>query len=226
MRKAGFTAMTLSVAAKQHDDKWFAQGEVMTTEQSTPPGPCMAGKVGALLYDDAVAVDAVLTAAVAAIRARGVVVGGLLQRFGERLSNGKQSMWLDDIATGRRIRLDQPRGPGAKACTLDLDALAQASCMLRYTIESAPALIVVNRFGRAEVEGGGMRAEIAEAICSGAAVLIAVRSSRLDQLRDFLGESPAPVMPSPQAIADWAERVTASCRKACPARAAEVEGDQ
>jgi hypothetical protein len=194
----------------------------MTIEQPTPPGPCIAGKVGALVYDDAVAVDTVLTTAVATIRARGVVVGGLLQRFGERLSNGKQSMWLDDIATGQRIRLDQPRGPGAKACTLDLDALAQASCMLRYTIESAPAVIIAGRFGRAEAEGGGMRAEIAEAICSGAAVLIAVRPSRLDQLRDFLGESPSHLAPSPNAIADWAERVTAIDRRACAYGAAEV----
>jgi hypothetical protein len=220
--------MTLSVAGRRREYRRFAQSEVMTIDQSTPPGPRMAAKVGALLYDDAIAVDAVLTTAVAAIRARGVVVGGLLQRFGERLSNGKHSMWLDDIATGQRIRLDQPRGSGAKACTLDLDALAQASCMLRYTIESAPALIIVNRFGRAEVEGGGMRAEIAEAICSGAAVLIAVRSSRLDQLRDFLGDSPSHVMPSPRAIADWAEQVTASGRQAGDARPVEgeVEGDR
>jgi Protein of unknown function (DUF2478) len=181
----------------------------MTIHQPTPPGSSMADKVGAVLYDDAVEVDAILIAGVAAIRARGVAVGGLVQRFGERLPNGKQSMWLDDIATGHGIRLDQPRGPGAKACTLDLDALAQASCMLRCAIEAAPALIIVNRFGRAEAEGGGMRAEIAEAICCGAAVLIAVRFSRLEHLKDFLGEPPSLVMPSPRAIVDWVDRATA-----------------
>jgi hypothetical protein len=171
------------------------------------PAPEIATKVGVLLYDKTVDIDAVLASAVQRIRAQGTSVGGLLQRQGALQSNGKHEVWLDDIETGQSIRIDEPRGPGARACILDPDGLAQASLLLRATTESAPALIVVNRFGHAEANGEGLRAEIAEAICSGAALLVAVRPARLQALEDFLGAPPTTLKLSPDAIADWAARL-------------------
>jgi hypothetical protein len=185
------------------------RGLKMTMNPRMPSQSDIAAKVGVLLYDTTVEVDAILTDTVQCVRARGIAVGGLLQRLGERLSSGKHSMWLDDIATGRTIRLDQPRGPGARACILDTDALAQAACLLRSATEAEHELIIVNRFGHAEANGGGMRAEIADAICSGAAVVIAVRPARLDGLEDFLGGPASLLQPSPEAITDWAERAVA-----------------
>ena len=162
-------------------------------------------KVGVLLYDSTTEVNTILADTVERLRARRLTVGGLLQRSGDRLPNGKRGMLVDEIATGRTIRLDQPRGPGAVACILDPDALAQAACLLRRTIDSQPDVIVVNRFGTTEADGGGLRAEIAEAICSGAVVLIAVRSSRLADLEQFLGCTATLLSPSAAAIADWVE---------------------
>ncbi len=181
----------------------------MTTRLPVPPEPDVAARVGVLLYDTSVEVDSILTSAVDRLRASGVTVGGLLQRFGEALPNGKFRMWVDDIATGQSIRLDKPRGAGASACILDPDALAQAACMLRRITEARPDLIIVNRFGHAEADGGGMRPEIADAVCSGAAVLVAVRFTYLDALESFLGAPPTVLLPSAAAIADWAEHAIA-----------------
>jgi hypothetical protein len=167
----------------------------------------IATKVGVLPYDRGLPVDAILAEAVQRIRVRGIAVGGLLQRAGERLSNGRFSIWLDDLGTGETLRLDQPRGPGAKDCIVDPDALARAACLLQRAAETSYRLIVVNRFGYAEGEGGGMRAEIADAICSGAVVLIAVRVSRLDAFERFLGAPAMVLPPSSGAIADWVEQV-------------------
>ena len=89
---------------------------------------------------------------------------------------------------------------------LDPDALAAASVWLCQTIERKPAVIAVNRFGHTEAEGDGMRAEIAEAISSGAVVLIAVRRALLPDLESFLGEPPTLLRAHPTAIADWAEQ--------------------
>lgn len=169
-------------------------------------------KVGVLLYDTDVEIDVVLQRSVRHLQALGVSVGGLLQRFGERLANGKRSMWLDDIGTGQTIRLDRPRGPVAISCILDPDALAQGACLLRQAVDSEVDLIVVNRFGVAEADGGGMRAEIADAICSGAAVLIPVKYSLMGDLEGFLGGSPLVLLPSVFAIADWAEQAGAFSR--------------
>jgi hypothetical protein len=185
---------------------------MMTFEQTMTPVPeDMATRVGVLLYDTSIEVDEILAASVKAIRAQGVAVAGLLQRFGDRLPNGKRSMWLEDIATGATIRLDAPRGPGAVACMLDPDALAQAACLLQRATISGADLIVVSRFGNAEADGSGMRQEIASAICSGAAVLIPVRFSLREDLEGFLGSPAHLLLPSPLAIADWAADLT--CRE-------------
>jgi hypothetical protein len=178
----------------------------MTTRLNMPPEPDVAARVGVLLYDTSVEIDSILTSAVEQLRARGVMVGGLLQRFGEQLPNGKYRMWVDNIVTGQSIRLDKPRGAGASACIVDPDGLAQAACMLRRIVEAHPDLIVVNRFGHAEAEGGGMRPEIADAVCSGAAVLVAARFTYLDALESFLGGPPTVLSASAAAIADWAEQ--------------------
>jgi hypothetical protein len=180
----------------------------MPTSRSRLPERAAAGsflpRVGVLLYDGSVEVDPVLAAGVALVRARGIRVGGQLQHFGERLPNGKRSMWLEDIATGAMIRLDRPRGRGAVACMLDPDALAQAAYALQRSIAGGVDLLVINRFGNAEADGRGTRAEFADAICAGAAVLVAVRYNLLDDLEGFLGGTPKLLLPAPDAVLDWA----------------------
>jgi hypothetical protein len=178
-------------------------GMAMDLTQTTEPAPDPAAKVGVLLYDSTVEVDALLAAAIPLVRAKGITVAGLLQRLGTLLPNGKHSLWLEDIATGRSIRLDSPRGPGATACVLDPDALAQGACLLQQAVASGADLIIVSRFGSVEADGSGLRAEIAEAICSGAAVVIPVRFSVLNDLERFLGGPAQLLLPSPAAIADW-----------------------
>ena len=176
--------------------------------QPMPPPADVAARVGVVLYETTQQADALLTAAVDAIRSRGIVVGGLLQRLGPMQSNGKHSVWLDDVATGQTVRLDEPRGPGARACILDTDALAQAAYLLRRAADARPGVIVVNRFGKFEAEGGGIRSELAEAICSGAAVLIPVRLALLPDLEAFLGAPASRLPPDAASIADWAERAS------------------
>lgn len=183
----------------------------MYTLCSRAPDPDIATSVGVLLYDAATESYAMLTAAADLLRARGVTVGGLLQRRGEQLASGKCGMWLDDIATGAAIRLDEPRGAGAGACMLDTDALAQAACLLRRHIDAGISVIIVNRFGGMEADGSGLRDEIAEAICAGAVVLIPVRADRLPALRAFLGCDATELPDTAIGIADWAQKAAGQC---------------
>ena len=178
----------------------------MHTLCSSPKDPDVSASVGILVYDAGMEPHAVLTDAAGLLRARGVSVGGLLQRRGDRLPSGKCGMWLDDIPTGATIRLDEPRGAGAGACMLDTDALARAAWLLRGHIAAGISVIIVNRFGGMEAGGAGLRAEIAEAICSGAIVLIPVRADRLAALETFLGCAATLLPKTASGIAGWAER--------------------
>jgi hypothetical protein len=169
----------------------------------------LTSRVGALVYDPPGDAGKVLNAAIDLLRGRGMPVGGVAQRTGAPDSGRRPSLWIDHIETGQTRRLDRPRGPGSRACILDPDALAEAAVWLRQTIEQRPAVIAVNRFGHTEAEGDGMRAEIADAVCSGSVVLIAVRRALLPDLEGFLGEPPALLPADAAAIADWAERAAA-----------------
>ena len=90
---------------------------------------------------------------------------------------------------------------------MDPDALAQGACLLQKAVTSGADLIVVSRFGSVEADGSGLRAEIADAICSGAAVVIPVRFSMLPDLEGFLGAPGRLLLPAPAAIAGWAADV-------------------
>src|ERR1700742_644205 len=107
-------------------------------------------RVAAVGYDDTDSVERTLTRAVDSLRGSRVIVGGLLQRAGERQANGKRRLWLEDIATGLSIRLDEYRGAGSVACVLDSNALAEGAVQLRSAIEARPDLIMVSRFGAVE----------------------------------------------------------------------------
>ncbi len=168
--------------------------------------PAIAARVGVLLIDASEEVNTVMADAVALLRASGAAVGGLMQRFGEPLPSGKQSIWLDDVMSGRVIRLDLPRGPGARSCTLDPSALADAACLLRRAAIVGCNIIFVPRFGSVEAEGGGMRVEIAEAVLSGAACIIGVRPALLPDLELFLGGPGTVLLPSAASVAGWAMR--------------------
>jgi hypothetical protein len=157
-----------------------------------------------LFCDDSASLFGVLTEAVAGLQRRGIAVGGLLQRRGAPAANGKDSLWLDDIQTGASLRLDEDRGTGAASCVVDTAVLAQGAAMLRRALDAGARVAIVNRFGSFEAQGGGLRAELADALCLGVAVLIPLRRSRLPDLELFLGGSPAVLPHDADAIAAWA----------------------
>lgn len=103
--------------------------------------------VGVIVFDGNDDTNALLSDSVALIRARGLRVGGLLQRFGERLPSGKRSMSMDDLGTGQALRPEQARGPGSSGCTLNPDALARAACLLGDAADGSFDVIVVPGFG-------------------------------------------------------------------------------
>lgn len=162
--------------------------------------------IAAVVFGQDTDVDAAMAAAVETLRRRGVAVAGLLQQFGCRVASCSREMWLEDVATGRRRRMDRPRGGEEAGCVLDPDALAAASCELREAIARGCDLVVFNRFGKSEAAGGGLRGEIAEATLSGTPVLIAVRDEMLDAWEAFVGGPWARLAPDAEALLAWAER--------------------
>lgn len=161
--------------------------------------PMIAASAGVLAFDPPVDVHGILTDVVARLQAEGISVGGLLQRPGRG-----RTMWAEEIGSDRTVRLDRPRGNGARGCVLDTEALAEASSWLREAIAQRPQVVVFNRFARAEMKGEGLRDEIAEAVVSGSVVIIPVRSANLPDLFAFLGGEAVRLPASAGDISTWA----------------------
>ncbi|MGC2087078.1 MAG: DUF2478 domain-containing protein [Bradyrhizobium sp.] len=93
---------------------------------------------------------------------------------------------LDDLSTGLRSAIFENRGAGASSCRLDESALTGVAVRVASALESAPDVLVLNKFGKAECEGRGLRHLIAVALDREIPVLIGVpkgQSFRMARLR-------------------------------------------
>ncbi len=118
-------------------------------------------------------------------------------------------MILEDLATGHRTALFEDRGAGARGCRLDEAALAEATARVEGSLEQAPQLLVLNKFGKVECEGGGLRDLIASAIDRGIPVIIGVPERNLDAWRNFAGEFAIELPDDAGQIAEWLEATAA-----------------
>lgn len=144
-------------------------------------------RIGIVVYDRDSRPDAMFAAAVRRLRARGVRVGGLLQEVKGDDSSCCTSLFLEDIATGRRVQIFEHRGAETRGCRLDASGLAEAAALLREAIEARSDLLFVNRFGRQEAGGRGLVDEIATAVLADIPVVVAVGAALLDGWNAFAG---------------------------------------
>jgi hypothetical protein len=143
--------------------------------------------------------DGLLAAWVADLQARGRHVRGLLQ-----LADTPQAKpALVDVATGMRYPLFQNLGAASGACSVDTASIADASAVLRQALTSPTDLVVINRFGPLECEGGGFAAEMLALMSEGVPLLTAVAARNLDAWRAFTGGSAAELPPQMIAFDTW-----------------------
>lgn len=142
----------------------------------------------ALVYDDGATVEPVLSKIVTALRARGLRVAGFLQHDRARADRTRCDMYLEDLASGALVAISEDRGADARGCRLDHDAMTRAESLCAISLDAAPDLLVINKFGKTEGEGGGFRPLMARALADGVPVLIAVPRRNLDAWRAFAGD--------------------------------------
>ncbi|MGA2491697.1 MAG: DUF2478 domain-containing protein [Roseiarcus sp.] len=155
------------------------------TRDDEPPAP-----VCAVLRGADFAADALIDRVAEWARGAGLRVVGALQRDEPRPGRRLCDMILDDLATGRRIRISEDRGDLAEGCRLDSGALTEAATLIEQAIrDAAPDLVLLNKFGKAEAEeGGGLRDAIVAAIEADVPVLIGVAEEYREALRQFAGD--------------------------------------
>jgi hypothetical protein len=178
------------------------------SERISPAHDCVVA-AAAILDERTVDVDALLTKVVLAQRAAGRRVRGLLMTHPDGQLGCAAAMVLVDISTGTEYLVSQPLGRDSTACRADTQGFARASVVLRDALAEAPELVVSNRFGGLEAEGGGFASELLALMSQGVPVLTVVATRHVAAWQQFTGGGAALLPADLAAVQAWLGQVLA-----------------
>lgn len=155
--------------------------------------------------------DRLLAEVAARLQARGWPLAGVVQINTDREAGGPCDMDLAVLGLPERVRISQSLGPGSTGCRLDPEGLETAVGLVAVALAKAkakaPRLLIVNKFGKAEIEGRGFRPLIGEALAAGIPVLTGVKTLNLGGFCDFAGGFETPLETDIDAILRWCDAV-------------------
>lgn len=160
----------------------------------------MTLQLAAIVYASGFPIDTLMAEIAMRLRDEAVRLGGVVQRN----EPDADEMLLEDLASGALFSITAQRGAASAGCRLDPAGLAAAGGAVAAALAGPVDLLIINKFGRQETLGQGLRAEIAAGLMSGVPLVIAVREDFLDAWSAFAGEDWHRLPPEPGAVADWA----------------------
>lgn len=165
-------------------------------------------RAAAILDDGRCDADALLAGVVAELRRSGRRVRGLQMTYPLGRGSCASPMVLVDIDSGDEYRVSQELGSGSTSCRADPQGFAGASGVFRRALDERPDLVVSNRFGGLEVQGGGFRAELLALMAQDLPVLTIVSSPHVPAWLEFTGGAPL-LDPEPDAVRRWLDATLA-----------------
>jgi nucleoside-triphosphatase THEP1 len=165
-------------------------------------------RLAAIPYASDFGIDAFMQGIVGQLRRRGLRLGGVIQHNDAECDDRCMAMSLEDLTTGTRFPISQDLGPSAEGCRLDAAGLAAAAAAFSSALGGQVDLVVVNKFGKQEALGEGLRDEIARAVMAGLPVLLAVRHDFLPAWRAFAGDDWIELAADAGSIERWARDAT------------------
>ncbi len=161
-----------------------------------------APRAAAIVDDGSVDTDTLLAAVACQQRRLERTVHGVVMTHPDGGHGCASPMVLVDLQTLDEYLVSQPLGSGSTACRADPQGFARASAVLRRAAEAAPDLVVSNRFGGLEAEGGGFSAELLELMARGIPLLTVVATRHAEAWQRFSGGAPL-LPPEGAAIDRW-----------------------
>ncbi len=168
--------------------------------------------LAAILYEADFRIDELMLAIARALQAEGIRLRGVVQENASNLPCTVMS--LVDLATGERFAISQDLGALARGCRLDPRGLADVTARIDATINVDFDLLILNKFGKAEAEGNGLRNVLAGAISVEKPALTAVRTPYLEAWSEFHGGLAADLAPCFETALTWCRDVVAPVDRA------------
>jgi len=167
--------------------------------------PHSVRSIAAVVYGNEAYPEDIFRSLIIRCRELDLSVAGVLQHQAAAGASRRCDVQLEDLNSGHRTALFEDRGAGARGCRLDEAALAEATARVEASLEYEPNLLVLNKFGKVECEGGGFRDLIATAIDRGIPIVIGVPKCNLEAWRSFAGEFAIELSADACQVEQWLE---------------------
>ena len=155
--------------------------------------PFAGRSILAIVYGAGDQPDGMLAALADQLQGLGLHLSGLVQRTADAMPENRCNMLVELLPRGERMPISENRGPGARGCRLDQGLLVEALSAAEAGLDAGTDLLILNRFGKVEAEGGGGRSLIVRAVELGVPVLVAVPWRNIAAFRAFAGDLAAEV---------------------------------
>lgn len=147
--------------------------------------------------------DRVLADVAAALLGKGLELAGVVQTNIDRPGRRHCDMDVMVLPAGPVLRINQLLGEGAQGCRLDPSALETAVAQVEAKLSDRIDVLIINKFGKHEVEGRGFRSLIAEALSRGIPVVIGVNAQNAHAFTTFADGCAEPLAADAAEIVDW-----------------------
>jgi len=161
------------------------------------------GQIGAVVYDDGLVGDTLILQCATGLVASGCRLGGIIQANRHRDGRRRCDMYVKDLLSGEKIKISLDRGNEARGCRLDADAFARIGAWVERAVLERVDLLIINKFGKEEAHGRGLRPFIAEALIAEIPLVIGVATRNLCDFLTFVGDSATRLSSDVEAITAW-----------------------
>ncbi|WP_434289181.1 DUF2478 domain-containing protein [Celeribacter sp. SCSIO 80788] len=159
--------------------------------------------LGYVMTEERGGTDRLLAQLAEGFEAEGRRVIGAVQINSELPNQVKCRMELRLLPSGERVTISQSLGALASGCRLDPDGLERAVHHAETALEGGAELVLINKFGKQEIEGRGFRDLIAAALAEGIPVLLGVNRKNFGAFQAYAGDFAEPVAAELSAMRDW-----------------------
>jgi nucleoside-triphosphatase THEP1 len=160
-------------------------------------------QIGAVVYGDGLLSDALIAQCAADLAASGYRLGGVVQSNTRPPGRRRCDMYVKDLLGGDELKISLDRGNEARGCRLDPDAFARIDAWVERAVLERVDLLIINKFGREEAHGRGLRSVIAKALIAEIPLVIGVSTRNLCDFLTFVGDSTTRLKPDSEAITAW-----------------------
>lgn len=160
-------------------------------------------QLAVVVYDDGLVADTLIARCAADLAAAGHRLGGVVQSNTHRPGRRRCDMYLKDLLDGGEVKISFDRGNEARGCRLDPDAFARIDGWVERAVLERVDLLIINKFGKEEARGRGLRPVIAEAMIAEIPLVIGVSIQNITEFLTFAGDSATLLKFDYQAITGW-----------------------